>query len=144
MSDRDAKSDMIGTPRKPSRSRKEPVAEPLAPECPPELGPIARAEWFRIVPYLAAKIELTPLDRGPLAIYCVSYERWLEGIEALQKYGTMMKTPKGFPVQSPYVSIVNREADVMMRIASEYGFTPASRAKVFPRKAIEWGLLEPL
>jgi phage terminase small subunit len=46
----------------------------------------------------------------------------------------MVKTASGFPVQSPYVAILNRQADTMIRIASEFGFTPASRAKLIPEK----------
>jgi phage terminase small subunit len=33
-------------------------------------------------------------------------------------------------VQSPYVAIANRQAEIMMRIASEFGFTPASRSRI--------------
>jgi hypothetical protein len=29
----------------------------------------------------------------------------------------MIKSPSGYPVQSPYVSLVNRQAEIMMRIA---------------------------
>ena len=29
--------------------------------------------------------------------------------------------------KSPYVSIANRQAELMMRIAADFGFTPASR-----------------
>ena len=35
-----------------------------------------------------------------------------------------------YPQQSPYVSIANRQAEIMMRIASEFGFTPASRSRI--------------
>jgi hypothetical protein len=31
-----------------------------------------------------------------------------------------------YPIQSPYVSIANRQTEIVMRIASEFGFTPAS------------------
>lgn len=123
--------------------RQKPTVELLAPECPPELGPVARAEWQRLVPYLATKIELMPIDSGPLAIYCAAYQRWIEAIQFLETYGTVIKTPKGYPVQSPYLSIVNREAETMMRVATEFGFTPASRTKVFPRKMDEWELINP-
>jgi phage terminase small subunit len=33
-------------------------------------------------------------------------------------------------MQSPYISIANRQAEIMMRIASEFGFTPASRSRI--------------
>jgi len=29
----------------------------------------------------------------------------------------MVKSPSGYPIQSPYVSIANRQAEIMMRIA---------------------------
>jgi phage terminase small subunit len=37
----------------------------------------------------------------------------------------MVKSPSGYPMQSPYIAIANRQAEIMMRIASEFGFTPA-------------------
>jgi phage terminase small subunit len=33
-------------------------------------------------------------------------------------------------IQSPYLAIGNRQAEIMMRIASEFGFTPASRSRI--------------
>src|SRR5262249_10832155 len=100
-------------------------------ECPPELPPLAREEWNRIVGELIALGVLSKFDRGPLAVYCGAYAMWAEGIEALQQYGTMIKSPSGYPVQSPWVAIVNRQAEMMLRIASEFGFTPASRSRNF-------------
>ena len=73
---------------------------------------------------------LTHLDRAALAAYCGSYALWAEATEAIQKYGAMVKSPTGYPIQSPYVSIANRQTEIMMRIASEFGFTPASRSRI--------------
>ena len=42
----------------------------------------------------------------------------------------MVKSPTGFPMQSPYLAVANRQAEIMMRIASEFGFTPASRSRI--------------
>jgi P27 family predicted phage terminase small subunit len=58
------------------------------------------------------------------------YGLWIEAIEAINKYGSMVKSPTGYPIQSPYVSIANRQAELMMRIAAEFGFTPASRSRI--------------
>jgi hypothetical protein len=38
----------------------------------------------------------------------------------------MVKSQSGFPVQSPCVSIATRQAEVMLRISAEFGFTPAA------------------
>jgi P27 family predicted phage terminase small subunit len=98
-------------------------------ECPAELPPLAREEWNRIVGELIALGVLSKFDRGPLAIYCGAYAMWAEAMKALEEFGTMIKSPSGYPVQSPYVAIVNRQAEVMLRIAGEFGFTPASRSR---------------
>jgi P27 family predicted phage terminase small subunit len=66
-----------------------------------------------------------------------AYAMWAEATENIQKFGTMVKSPTGYPVQSPYVSIANRQAEIMMRIASEFGFTPASRSRI-STPAAEW------
>jgi P27 family predicted phage terminase small subunit len=100
-------------------------------ECPPELGPVARQEWDRIVGELTSLGVLSSFDRGPLAAYCTAYALWLEATEAVQKYGAMIKSPNGYPTQSPYLSTVNRQAEIMLRIASEFGFSPASRSRIF-------------
>jgi P27 family predicted phage terminase small subunit len=51
-------------------------------------------------------------------------------MEAIQKFGAMVKSPSGYPIQSPYIAIANRQFEIMMRIASEFGFTPASRSRI--------------
>jgi P27 family predicted phage terminase small subunit len=104
--------------------------EPRQPYCFPELGPVARREWDRLSTELASLGPLTTLDRSALGAYCGAYALWAEATEAIPKYGTMVKSPSGYPVQSPYVSIANRQAEIMMRIASEFGFTPASRSRI--------------
>jgi P27 family predicted phage terminase small subunit len=121
---------LTGNPGKRPLNEDEPKPEQVIPECPPELSPAARAEWDRLVGELASLRMMTNLDRAALAAYCGAYALWAEATEALQKYGSMIKSPQGFPIQSPYLSIANRQAEIMMRIASEFGFTPASRSRI--------------
>jgi P27 family predicted phage terminase small subunit len=107
-----------------------PRPEVAIPDCPVVLGPVARQEWDRLVVELSSLRILSHLDRAALAAYCGAYAMWAEATEAIQKFGTMVKSPSGYPQQSPYVSIANRQAEIMMRIASEFGFTPASRSRI--------------
>jgi P27 family predicted phage terminase small subunit len=120
----------MGNPGKRPLNANEPKPEVAIPGCPIELGEVARREWDRMAQQLASLRILTHLDRAALAAYCGAYAMWAEATEAIQKYGTMVKSPTGYPVQSPYVSIANRQAEIMMRIASEFGFTPASRSRI--------------
>jgi len=127
---------LTGNPSKRPLNVNEPSPQAAVPECPAELGPVAHREWDRLVGELAVLKLLTNLDRAALAAYCGSYSLWAESMEAIQKFGTMIKSPSGYPIQSPYVAIANRQAEIMMRIASEFGFTPASRSRIStPSKA---------
>jgi P27 family predicted phage terminase small subunit len=110
-------------------AKDEPKTIPVV-ECPPELGTVARQEWDRVAGALTAVGRLTVFDRAALAAYCNAYALWLEAVDALHKYGTVMKAPSGFPVQSLYVSIANRQVEIMIRIAAEFGFTPGSRSRL--------------
>jgi P27 family predicted phage terminase small subunit len=121
---------LTGNPGKRPMNQHEPNPEAVIPDCPAELGPVARQEWDRLASELGKLKLLTNLDRAALAAYCGAYALWAESTEAIQKYGTMVKSPSGYPIQSPYVSIANRQAEIMMRIASEFGFTPASRSRI--------------
>ena len=65
-----------------------------------------------------------------ISVVLNEYALWAEATESIQKYGTMVKSPSGYPIQSPYVFIGNRQAEIMMRIASEFGFTQASKSRI--------------
>ena len=121
---------LTGNPGKRPLNEDEPRPEAAIPDCPAELSPMARKEWERLIVELCALRLLTHLDRAALAAYCGAYALWAEATEAIQKYGAMIKSPTGYPIQSPYLSIANRQAELMMRIASEFGFTPASRSRI--------------
>jgi P27 family predicted phage terminase small subunit len=133
---------LSGNPGKRPLNLDEPRPEPAIPDCPPELRPAARREWARLVGELGQLRMLTNLDRAALAAYCRAYALWAEATEALQKYGVMVKSPAGFPIQSPYLSIANRQAEIMMRIASEFGFTPASRGRIATPRTEEPSLFD--
>jgi P27 family predicted phage terminase small subunit len=121
---------ITGNPGKRPLNEHEPRPEPQIPPCPSELSPAAQREWQRLVTELGALKMVTNLDRAALAAYCGAYALWAEAMEAIQKYGTMVKSPSGYPMQSPYIAVANRQAEIMMRIASEFGFTPASRSRI--------------
>jgi P27 family predicted phage terminase small subunit len=99
---------LTGNPGKRPLNEHEPRPDATVPQCPPELGPAAQREWNRLVTELATLNLLTNLDRAALAAYCGSYALWAEATEAIQKYGAMVKSPSGYPMQSSYIAIANR------------------------------------
>lgn len=125
-----------------TREKATPESPAVIIECPPELSPAARQEWDRIIGDLTATGVLKIFDRAALAAYCEAYALWIEAVENMRKYGTVMKSQSGYPVQSPYLSIAVRQVDTMLRIATEFGFTPASRGQRSMIAKADSGLLE--
>jgi len=119
-----------GNPGKRPMNTKTPRPEVRAPSCPRELPPVAKKEWKRLARQLVTLRLMTDLDRAMLGAYCQSFALWVEGVAAIRKFGTMVKSPSGFPMQSPYVAVVNKQAEIMIRIAAEFGFSPSSRSRI--------------
>jgi len=42
----------------------------------------------------------------------------------------VIKSPSGFPIQSPYLAIANKAMDQMTKLLTEFGMSPSSRTCV--------------
>lgn len=73
---------------------------------------------------------LTVADRGALAAYCQAWGRWVEAEEKLAATPLLLKAPSGYVQQSPWLSIANKQLELMGRYMAELGLTPASRTRV--------------
>jgi P27 family predicted phage terminase small subunit len=110
----------------------EPEPPDSLPRCPRHLAPVARAEWRRVARTLHGMGVLTTIDRAALAAYCQSYAKWVEAEQRLQETPALLKTPSGHVQQSPWVTIANKQLELMGRYMTELGMTPASRSRVTP------------
>ena len=119
-----------GTLRPGRRNPNEPRVTVAIPKCPPHLSDEAKREWRRTSKELAAMGLLATIDRGALALYCEAWGRWVEAEEALKKFGVVLKSPNGYPLQSPYLAIANKAMEQMRALLSEFGMSPSSRARV--------------
>ena len=110
---------------------KEATSKPeLLLECPKDLSPKAREEWDRILADLPKVVELKNIDRTMLVLFCEAFAQWCDAMDAIRKYGPVMKSPNGYPVQSPYVAIANQQASLMERLGADFGLSPGSRSKL--------------
>jgi P27 family predicted phage terminase small subunit len=73
---------------------------------------------------------LTKLDRAALVGYCIAWGQWSEALDALRSHGTLVKSPSGYPMQSPYVAIANKAFEQWSRMLAEFGMSPSSRSRV--------------
>ena len=73
---------------------------------------------------------VTLVDRAALAAYCQCYGRWVEAEEKLRATPILLKTATGYVQQSPWLSISNKQLELMGRYMAEIGLTPASRSRI--------------
>lgn len=119
-----------GNPGKRPLNTKEPQPRVSIPSCPKHLNQEARKEWRRITHELAALGLISNLDRTALAIYCDAYGRWVEASDNIRQFGLILKSTSGFPIQSPYLAILNKAIEQMRAFVVEFGMTAASRSRV--------------
>lgn len=74
---------------------------------------------------------LTTLDRSALTAWVVAEDLHRQATIAVAESGMVVLSPdKGVPMQSPHLAIINKQAMIMLKAASELGFTPSSRSRV--------------
>jgi P27 family predicted phage terminase small subunit len=119
-----------GNPGKRAWNHDEPQPPNDLPDCPPHLDGEAQAEWHRLASTLHQMGVLTTVDRAAMAAYCQCWGRWVEAEEKLKVTPIMLKSPSGHVQQSPWLSIANRQLELMGRFMTELGLTPAARSRI--------------
>ncbi len=121
---------LAGNPGKRPLNRHEPQPRSGLPRCPTQLSEEAKREWKRISQELERLGLLTVLDRAALSAYCQAWGRWIEAEERLRQHGVIVKSPNGFPVQSPYLAVANKAMAQMGKLLVEFGLSPSSRSRI--------------
>jgi len=108
------------------------AGSPLAvlPRCPSHLDDVARKEWRRLATPLHEAGLLTLADRAALAAYCQAWARWVEAEQKLRETPALLKTPNGHVQQSPWLTVANKQMELMGRYMTELGLTPVARTRL--------------
>lgn len=115
---------------KPRPSRSGPHGPAGLPRCPAHLDNVARNEWRRLATPMFEAGVLTLADRAAFAAYCQAYARWVEAENRLRETPMLLKTPSGYVQQSPWLSVANKQLELMGRFMAELGLTPVSRTRL--------------
>jgi P27 family predicted phage terminase small subunit len=119
-----------GNPSKRPINKNEPKPPPLVPNCPSHIRGPARREWKRLVDELAPLGLATTLDRNALAMLCDAFGRWVAASDEVRRSGMVLRSPQGFPIQSPYCALANKAWQQMQQMLGEFGMTPSSRSRL--------------
>lgn len=120
---------VTGNPGKRAINAKEPKPRGNLYDAPEWLNDSQRAAWDYAVECAPLGL-LKRIDRSTLTAWVVSEDLHRQAAEKLNSGALLIKTTNGNPIQSPYLGIVNRQAQIMLKAAAEMGFTPASRSRV--------------
>jgi P27 family predicted phage terminase small subunit len=119
-----------GNPSKRPLRGKSPEPRQVRPTCPSWLSPEAKQEWKRLAPEMVRLGLLTKIDRSLFAGYCSSCAWWRRAQEVLTTQGSVYVSTKGKIEPRPEVAIAKVAAEQMRSLASEFGLTPVSRARM--------------
>lgn len=101
---------------------------PGAPVKPPWLDGRAAEEWDRRVPQLVQAGLISSADQVPFGIFCQSYSQMLLCLDAIKETGYTTETATGAMIQHPLVSILHKARSDLIKLAREFGMTPAARS----------------
>lgn len=106
--------------------------ETILPDPPDRLSDEAKAEWERLAPELHKLGILTALDLAILEAYCNVFARYLKAERRLAEIvdGELSVTPNGYEQQSAWFQVANICIKQMQSLCSEFGLTPATRARL--------------
>lgn len=96
---------------------------------PPHLDDAAHAKWQELAPILAARGDADQGTADALAGYCVAWSQWTAAETKVRELGAVVKSPAGFPVENPYLTVARKSQAEMRRWASELKLTPKARGK---------------
>ena len=90
-------------------------------DCPSHLSNEAKLEWDRIAVSLNRVGLLTQADRSTMAGYCQCYGRWVEAELKLAETPAILRMPSGYIQQSPWLTIANKQLELMARYMAKLG-----------------------
>ncbi len=97
---------------------------------PPNLSERAHKYWDQLIGLLTDARMLTNVDAYAFAALCEEAGIYFEASEQVQKTGLIVKGKNGYPVQSPYLRIMNQSQGHMRKWFIEFGMTPSARTRV--------------
>lgn len=111
------------------RRNREPVVSKNLDQPPEWFTESQKSSWDYAILNAPAGL-LKRLDKSVLTAWVVAEDLHRFASKQLQTEGVVFVSPKGYQIQSPYVGILNTQAAMMMKCASEMGFTPTSRSRI--------------
>ena len=121
---------LAGTYRPDRANPAEPQPPVGLPEPPAELDAVGRQMWEFVGRELHACGMMTTVDGPQLHLLCMAWSRYCMASKKITPETMLLKSPKGYPIQNPYLSIMNKAFEQVQKTLTELGMSPSSRSRV--------------
>lgn len=111
-------------------NRHEPQPVALEPDPPRDMAPEALEVWRFTIDELRAMKLLHRCDRDVLVAYCEAVKTHREASRVLATSPLLITGQKGNLVRNPVLAIQRDAADMLRKLAQEFGLTPAARSRI--------------
>ena len=99
-------------------------------DCPKDLNTATKKIWKSTLEK-CPKGMIKSVDAAEFKRWCVACDLYNRAVHEVEVNGMVIISPdKGFPIQSPWVAIMNKQGEVMASAGSNLGFSPSSRTKI--------------
>jgi P27 family predicted phage terminase small subunit len=121
-----------GNPGKRALNRLEPKPARLDPECPAELTDAdARGEWVRSIEPAIVLNQITGADRVLAIAHCELWATWRSQLSDASRHAHVVAAGKHqHPIPNPARRMANQTLQLLVKVDSELGLTPASRSRI--------------
>lgn len=96
---------------------------------PDGLDETQRAIWDEAIAAAPTGL-LRRLDASVLLVFVRAKDIYLKAAAKVDATGLVVKSGKGLPIQNPYLSVMNRQSEIMLKAIADMGFSPSSRSRV--------------
>lgn len=118
-----------GNPGKRAIAGAEPAFKVGRVAAPAYLEREAKDEWNRVVPELVRLGLFATVDLSIFAMYCDAVGRFRKAKREVRGK-EVITSPNGYPIQNPWLPILNKAKEQALRLAAEFGLSPVSRVRL--------------
>lgn len=120
---------ITGNPGKRALNKSEPKPKGNLAAAPDHFGDEQKAVWDYAIEHAPAGL-LKQMDLSVLEVWVNAVVAYRDAVNKVAVTGQVIKSPSGYPVVNPYLSNMNKQAQIMLKAAAEMGFTPSSRSRI--------------
>jgi P27 family predicted phage terminase small subunit len=107
----------------------EPMPAGPLPPAPDTLGPEELELWAHMVAAAPAKL-LTACDWATVELYVCAWALHRKAAADVRARGSVIYTADNNLIQNPYLAVMNRQAQIMLKAGDTLGMSPASRTRI--------------